>query len=551
MGCCASTAKDGKETFTDITAEESPKSALNATEQPASQAATEHSRSRRDRQLTRKPQETRARKGAWHAHSPVSLVYDASKWTYIEMLFGGRSTSVDRVEEEVRGPIEEGIAKLKADPQRYLAITYQSSMTAWPAKKQKYTLLVRAGTKGYAPDGVTTDPQVGWMTLILAKYHALPPLADLGEARDAHTDAMTYRGAPLHTAGNAPLMPGRGDGVCDAPGLKIIGDVDPHDVHQGHVGNCWLLSGISSLAEFDGAVHRLFRKTDGLDWMPKEAPNSYTVTLWDLPTMREVDVVVDERLARHPTGNGLLGCQPSNDHELWVCYLEKALAVHCGGWDMINGGHCTHAWALLTGCREQCTIKRNPKTGGFKCWGTYNPNEERWETLGNSPKEGFRGLWPMKWPEVGGGGAIGSEIDEEELFMKMCAWDDQNYIMGAGTKSGSDKNSTDGLVDGHAYSVIEVVNDVADTEFDMIKMRNPWGAGGELEDNYWGDHGQGWTDHPEITDALKPTHADDGIFWVCKQDFFRYYHTIYISCSDMTRFLEDAPQPVGGYGKNY
>ena len=132
----------------------------------------------------------------------------------------------------------------------------------------------------------------------------------------------------------------------------------------------------------------------------------------------------------------------------------------------------------------------------------------------------------MKWPEVGGGCAIGSEIDEEELFMKMCAWDDQNYIMGAGTRAGSDNKTTDGLVDGHAYSVITCVNDVAGTEFDMIKMRNPWG----------------------------------GIFWVEKHRFFTYFSTIYISCSDMTHFLEDAPQPSGGaggaggagaYGENY
>ena len=52
---------------------------------------------------------------------------------------------------------------------------------------------------------------------------------------------------------------------------------------------------------------------------------------------------------------------------------------------------------------------------------------------------------------------------------------DNNFIIGAGTKSGSDSDKTDGIVDGHAYSILTVVNDAAGTDIDLIKMRNPWG----------------------------------------------------------------------------
>ena len=242
--------------------------------------------------------------------------------------------------------------------------------------------------------------------------------------------------------------------------------------------------------------------------MPKEGSNSYTVSLWDLATWSEVDVVVDERLPCKSDGR-LLGCTPSVDGELWVCYLEKALAVHCGGWDKIDGGQCTHAWALLTGCKEQYTMQKTDK-GAYKCLGKYNPNEDRWEEHANSPHEGFSGLWPMAWPEAGGGGAQDLELSMEELFARMCVWDDKNYIMGAGTKLGSDYEKTDGIVDGHAYSVLQCEDDVAGTGIDLIQMRNPWGKGGELENSEWTDDGAGWQRYPAVKAILNPVLADDG-----------------------------------------
>jgi hypothetical protein len=82
-------------------------------------------------------------------------------------------------------------------------------------------------------------------------------------------------------------------------------------------------------------------------------------------------------------------------------------------------------------------------------------------------------MWQVDWPQVGGGGSKDLELTEEELFQKMVAWDQQNYIVGAGTSGTSDKNSTDGLVDNHAYSVIESRSNVCGTGIDLLKVRNP------------------------------------------------------------------------------
>jgi hypothetical protein len=55
------------------------------------------------------------------------------------------------------------------------------------------------------------------------------PTPDLYPCRVSTADRA--EGRTLHAA-NAPYRPGRGDGVGDMPGLKIIGDVDPSDIKQ-------------------------------------------------------------------------------------------------------------------------------------------------------------------------------------------------------------------------------------------------------------------------------------------------------------------------------
>ena len=38
--------------------------------------------------------------------------------------------------------------------------------------------------------------------------------------------------------------------------------------------------------------------------------------------------------------------------------------------------------------------------------------------------------------QVGGGGDKRAKCGLNEMFERMCAWDDQNYVMAAGTKAG-------------------------------------------------------------------------------------------------------------------
>lgn len=403
---------------------------------------------------------------------------DMKRWKIKTIIFSGSAQFMEKgKEEQIKGKsIEDGIKYFKENPMKYYSMGYQTDMlkNKWPSKQHDYKLVHRHGTRGYVPKGVSPK---GWMTLLINDYERCLPRYPNNELpkqyRDKYTDTMSYEGRMLHSSKNLPVMPGRGMGYGDDPSLKIIGDVDPSDISQGSVGDCWLLSAISALAEFDGGIKRLFRKTKNIDQMPAmDSPvNQYIITLYDLPTWKEVDIVIDERLCVKADGSGqLLGAGISEDGELWVCYLEKAIAAHCGGWDKIKGGQCTHAWAMLTGCKYQYHIMKNPKTGKYQCFGRYNPAKKEWAPHSNSPHDmAASSSYQMPWPKVGGGGGQFLEIDEEELFMKMCAWDDENYIVGAGTTGSSDAHKTDGMVDNHAYSVIQCINDVAGTDVDLIQ----------------------------------------------------------------------------------
>eukprot|EP00656_Telonema_subtile_P049252 TRINITY_DN6077_c0_g4_i4.p3 TRINITY_DN6077_c0_g4~~TRINITY_DN6077_c0_g4_i4.p3 ORF type:complete len:127 (-),score=45.43 TRINITY_DN6077_c0_g4_i4:78-458(-) len=117
----------------------------------------------------------------------------------------------------------------------------------------------------------------------------------------------------------------------------------------------------------------------------------------------------------------------------------------------------------------------------------------------------------------------------------MCAWDDAGYVLAGGTRAGSDTEDHEGIVDGHAYTILDCVNDVAGTEFDLIKVRNPWGSG-EFTNGKWDDDGPGWDENPQVKLLLNPRNVDNGIFWMDKDEFFEFFSTVYLCAKDMATF---------------
>jgi hypothetical protein len=132
--------------------------------------------------------------------------------------------------------ILKGIKEFKAHPEMYIAMTFQFNSKSWPTKEQEYYLIERKGTQQLAATG---SDDTGWMAVLLNEYQHLPPFPNNNEFpmkfRDKYTDAMTHKGTLLHSDQFRPVCPGRGMGCADTPLLKVIGNIDPSDIHQGQV----------------------------------------------------------------------------------------------------------------------------------------------------------------------------------------------------------------------------------------------------------------------------------------------------------------------------
>ena len=136
---------------------------------------------------------------------------------------------------------------------------------------------------------------------------------------------------------------------------------------------------------------------------------------------------------------------------------------------------------MLTGSRNQYEITRDKKTGKFWCGARYNPNSGQWSEHSNSPHGSNPAIWRVDWPSVGGGGDQKLDLTQDELYARIVAWDEHNFLIGAASGGVSDKQTTDGIVDNHAYSIIDTRPNVCGTGMDLLLVRNPWGEGGDLK----------------------------------------------------------------------
>lgn len=166
---------------------------------------------------------------------------------------------------------------------------------------------------------------------------------DLPELRDTHKDAYGYHDYET--------------GVAFVRGASDSHDIDPNDVAQGALGDCYLMAGMLAVARANPERIR--------DLIVDNGDGTFDVTLYIRDSYysepKRVVTTIDAQLPSKRAGVPLYastGDQADGQTELWPALLEKAVAQQKGSYELISGGNIARgfqfhgATELFTGKAE-------------------------------------------------------------------------------------------------------------------------------------------------------------------------------------------------------
>jgi len=226
----------------------------------------------------------------------------------------------------------------------------QSELIGYCFHKQNpnYKWIVKKGT-------AKAGGHPGWTCMVYKVQ--LPKANEIQLYTDDYADTPQALGS-LSSSCAGWGRPGRGQGIADgAQCLSLISRIDPNDLKQGKICDCWLISAFAALAEFPWAIPSLIQPGHlALD-------GKYTVKLFDYSKGAVVDVVVDDRIPKSRKG-GPAFVKLSDDGEIWPCILEKAFSKLAGGYGNLKGGYSDFALGVLAGTADVIRFQENKQKPG-------------------------------------------------------------------------------------------------------------------------------------------------------------------------------------------
>ena len=108
------------------------------------------------------------------------------------------------------------------------------------------------------------------------------------------------------------------------------GKIEPADLCQGAVGDCWLVAAFACGSEFPHMIRHMFLTKE---YNPR---GLYKIRIYDVQQKKWVVVTVDDRIPCPKRSKTPRFMRP-NGNELWAILLEKAYAKFCGSYAAIEG----------------------------------------------------------------------------------------------------------------------------------------------------------------------------------------------------------------------
>jgi len=315
------------------------------------------------------------------------------------------------------------------------------------------------------------------------------------------------------------------DGVKGERPQLFEGEIEPKDLCQGAVGDCWLVAAFASASEFPDAIRNMFLTKE---YNPR---GMYKVRIYDPQRKKWVVMKVDDRIPCEKGTKKPRFMRP-NGNELWAIILEKAYAKLCGSYAKMAGGFVLWGWLSMTG-DNVFQMSVDPKTHTWKREDMVAIEDEK-----DKRACGFR--------------STKEKYNNDQVWTLLKKYDYQKALMSASIgkmeyresdgPAGEQMLEREGLVAGHAYSVISAfeVSEKAGfvikpggKTFKLLKLRNPWGTYEWKGD--WSDKSSLWKKYPSIAKQVGFEDADDGAFWMEFDDFKKVYTRINVCDRDTAK----------------